>query len=411
DKDNVTSGIQTLVYIDARKIKKVRQITKGRDDLGVEIVTGVEEFYIYNDKLMMTNPNSGNPLYQSTVAEGVRLSKDSVVMVGSGIYDPIKATILSFLHKAIRPLNQLRFVEDATVIYRVSRAPERRVFYVDTGNLNKQKAEQYMKSIMTNYRNKLTYNASTGEIIDDRKHFAMLEDFWMPRRADGRTTEVTTLPAGQNLGQMEDVLYFKKQLYQALGVPASRIENPQGLFNIGQPSQITRDEVKFDKFIHRMRSKFSILFDELMERQLVLKQVCTVEEWKQFKQDIFYQYEEDNNFAELKDAELLNLRLQTLQAISPFMGVFFSKIWVWKNVVRMDDDEIKEVQDEMNEERQQAEDEGHPPLAGFPPTMPPGSQLPDQENGQPGAQGGLPQSSTSDGDIDNVTKSFLKKPQ
>lgn len=405
DETKPDDGIQSLVYIDSRKIKKVRQVTKEKNEKGIEVITGVEEFYVYNDKLMMTNPNSGNPLFQSTVAEGVKLAKDSVAYITSGIYDPIKATVLSFLHKAIRPMNQLRFVEDATVIYRVSRAPERRVFYIDVGNMNKAKAEQYLKSLMTNYRNKLTYNASTGEVIDDRKHFAMLEDFWMPRRADGKTTEITTLPAGQNLGQMEDVLYFQKQLYRSLGVPASRIENPQGLFNIGQPGAITRDEVKFDKFIHRMRSRFSTMFDTLMERQLVLKKVCTKEEWQQFKQDVFYQYNEDNNFAELKDTEILNIRVDTLNKVQPFMGVFFSKLWVWKKILRLDDEEIRDMQKQMDKELKDAEEAGHPPLAGYPPVQPPGAPEVPPPGGPPPTQ--PPAEPVQQGTPDDQAKEFL----
>lgn len=409
DKENPRNGIQTLVYIDSRKIKKVRQITKEKNQNGHEIVTGVEEFYIYNDKLLMTNPNSGNPSFQSSVASGIRLSKDSVAYITSGIYDPIKATVLSFLHKAIRPLNQLRFVEDATVIYRVSRAPERRVFYIDVGNMNKAKAEQYMKSMMTNYRNKLTYDSSTGEVRDDRKHFAMLEDFWMPRRGDGKGTEITTLKGGDNLGNLEDVLYFQKQLYRALGIPASRIEQPQGVFGIGRPGEITRDEVKYDKFIHRMRSRFSVLFDELMERQLALKGVCTLEEWKEFKQDVYYQYHEDNNFAELKDVEILSIRMNTLNMVQPFMGVFFSKVWVWKNILRMDDEEIEEMEEQMAEEMQAAEEAGHPPLAGFPPVAPPGAPVPLEEpEGMP--ESGQ-QANTEGNNINGQTQAFLNKPQ
>lgn len=414
DNDNPRAGIQTLVYIDSRKIKKVRQITKEKKPDGAEVVTGVEEFYVYNDKLLMTNPNSGNPLFQTSVANGVRLSRDSVVQVNSGIYDPIKATILSYLHKAIRPLNMLRFVEDAALVYRVVRAPERRVFYVDIGGMNKAKAEQYLKNIMTNYRNKLTYDSSTGQVLDDRKHFAMLEDFWMPRNSAGRTTEIQTLAAGQGWDIMDEVMYFRKQLYRALGVPESRIEQPQGIFGIGRPGEITRDEVKFDKFIHRMRAKFTNLFDQLMERQLALKGICTVEEWNQFKQDVFYVFHEDNNFAELKDTEILSIRLQSLSTIQPYMGVFFSKQWVWKNILRMSDDEIQDMQKQMAEEFENAEAQSHPPLAGFPPTVPPGTQMPAEDENQPqeqqGQQGQDDQNQTSGGasDYNNHIKKFLQ---
>lgn len=415
DPENPQEGIQQLIYIDSRKIKKIRQVTKDKNENGQEVVTGVEEFYIYNDKLMMTNPNSGNPMFQtSAAAGGVKLSKDAVVQVTSGIYDPIKSTILSHLHKAIRPLNQLRFMEDATVIYRVTRAPERRVFYIDVGGMAKPKAEQYLKDMMTKYRNKLTYDSSTGAIIDDRKHFAMLEDFWMPRQSNRQSTEITTLSAGENLRNMEDVIYFQKQLYKALGIPPSRIEQPQGIFGIGRPGEITRDEVKFDKSIHRMRSKFSVLFDELMQRQLVLKQVCTLEEWTEFKQDCFYVYHEDNNFAELKDTEILAVRLTTLATIQPFMGVFFSKAWVWKNILRMSDEEIEEMQEQIEEEAQAAEESGMPQLAGFPPAAPPGAPLMPMEVGAPGpgeSEQGQLDAQNGAQDLNDVTSKFTQKPR
>lgn len=414
DNENPRAGIHTLVYIDSRKIKKVREVTKEKTIEGAEIVTGVQEYYVYNDKLLMNNPNSGNPLWQSSVADGgMRLSKDSVVQVVSGLYDPIKGSVLSYLHKAIRPTNQLRFVEDATVIYRVSRAPERRVFYVNVDGMSKIKAEQYLKNIMTNFRNKLSYDPTTGEIKDDRRHLAMLEDFWMPRTGDGKSTEITTLPAGQNLGQMEDVLYFQKLLYKALNIPSSRIENPTGVFNLGQPGVISRDEIKFSKFIHHLRAKFHGLFTELMERQLSLKGICTVEEWNDFKKSIYYDWSEDNNFAELKDTEMLTARLNTLNVIGPWMGVFFSKKWVWKNVVRMDDEEIKEVTKQMAAERVEADEGAHPPLAGYPPVVPPGAPVP-MEDG-PMSVANAPAADTPVGkkkvpdNLDAQAKAFLNK--
>lgn len=393
DPANPRAGIQTLVFIDSRKIKKVREVLKEKGDNGQDVVVGTDEYYVYNDKLLMTNPNSGNPLFQTSVANGIRLSKDSVIQVTSGIYDPIKGTILSYLHKAIRPLNQLRFVEDATVIYRVSRAPERRVFYVDVGNMNKQKAEAYLKDMMTKYRNKLTYDSSTGEVLDDRRHLAMLEDFWMPRFSSGRSSEIETLPAGQNLGEMDDVMYFRKALYRALGIPESRIEQPQGIFGVGRPGEITRDEIKYDKFVHRLRAKFSMLFDEVMGRQLALKGICSIEEWQVFKQDIFYVYGEDNNFSELKDNEMLNIRLNTLNVINPFMGVFFSKEWIWKNVLRLDDDEIAEMQMQMQQEKINAMTSQDPTLAGHPwpetliPGIPPEVMAPDMAGPAPSGGG------------------------
>ncbi len=410
DNENPRGGIQTLIYIDSRKIKKVRQITKEKGMNGADLVTGIEEFYVYNDKLLMTNPNSGNPLFQTSVANGVRLSKDSVVQVNSGIYDPIKATILSYLHKAIRPLNMLRFVEDAALIYRVTRAPERRVFYIDVAGMNKAKAEQYLKSMMTNYRNKLTYDSTSGQIMDTRKHFAMLEDFWMPRNSNGRSTEIQTLASGQGWDIMGEVMYFKKMLYRALGVPESRVEQPEGVFNIGRPGEISRDELKFNKFVHRLRSKFSVLFDELMERQLSLKGICTIEEWQQFKQDIFYVFAEDNNFAELKDTEILNNRIQTLNGVQPFMGVFFSKMWVWKNILRLDDEEIKQMQDEMDQEFQDAEQAGHPPLAGYPPVAPPGAPVQTMEPAMGGTGDEVQQEKEpEEDDLNDKTAEFVTK--
>jgi hypothetical protein len=355
DQENPKAGIINLIYIDPRRIRKIRALKKEKNDRGINVVVGTEEFYVYNEKLV--NNNAQNPQITGNFAGSIKLAKDSVVYVTSGLMDPAKSTVLSYLHKAIRPMNQLRFVEDATVIYRVSRAPERRVFYVDVGNMPRNKAEQYLKDVMTRFRNKLVYDAATGEVRDDRKHMSMLEDFWMPRRGEGKSTEITTLPAGQNLGEMEDVLYFEKKLYRALNVPVSRLEAQQG-FSLGRSSEITRDELKFDKFIDKLRSRFSTLFDELLERQLALKGICTVEEWQEFKQYIHYDFIKDNNFTELKEAELLQNRMQTLQLLDPYIGRFFSEKWVKSNVLRFNDDEIETMEEEMDEEAQeQAEKE------------------------------------------------------
>lgn len=351
DDDNPRQGILGITYVDPRRIRKIRTISKQKDQQGIDMITGVEEFYIYNEKLI--NNNIQNPQITGNYAGGVKIAKDSIVYVNSGLMDPAKSTIVSYLHKAIRPMNQLRFVEDATVIYRVSRAPERRVFYVDVGNMPKNKAEQYLRDVMTKFRNKLVYDNSTGEVRDDRKHMSMLEDFWMPRRGEGKNTEITTLPAGQNLGEMEDVLYFEKKLYRALNVPISRLEAQQG-FSLGRSSEITRDELKFDKFVDKLRSKFSTLFDELLSRQLALKGICTLEEWEDFKQYIHYDYIKDNNFTELKEAELLQNRMQTLQLLDPYVGRFFSEEWIKKNVLQQNDDEIEEMQKQMDEEFKQS---------------------------------------------------------
>ena len=275
--------------------------------------------------------------------------------------------VISFLHKAIKPLNQLRMIEDATVIYRISRAPERRVFYIDVGNLPKGKAEQYIRDIMVKYRNKMVYDANTGELRDDRKHLSMLEDFWLPRREGGKGTEITTLPAGQNLGQMDDVLYFQKKLFQSMNVPYSRLE-PQGggLVGLGRTTEVTRDELKFNKFINKIRNKFSQIFDHALKTQLVLKGICTSQEWEEFRDSIYYEYKKDNNFTELRDAELWQNRLQMLGIVDPFVGRYFSQEWVKKNVLQLTDDEIEEMD-------KQIESEPQPQALG-----PDGNPLPDQ---------------------------------
>jgi hypothetical protein len=350
DKDNPRDGIKTLIYVDPRRIRKIRNITKVKNAQGVEVIDRIDTFYLYNEKVV--NSSIQSPQIVGSFAGGVKLSEDSVIHLTSGLFDPAKSTVLSYLHKAIRPMNQLRFLEDATVIYRVSRAPERRVFYVDVGNLPKMKAEQYLKDMMNKFRNKLVYDAGTGEIKDQTRHMSMLEDFWMPRRGEGKNTEITTLPAGQNLGQMEDVLYMEKKLYKALGVPASRLENNQG-FSLGRSSEITRDELKFDKFVDKLRARFSILFDELLARQLSLKGICTLDEWNEFKMDIHYNFIKDNNFTELKEAELLTNRVNLLMIVDPYIGRFFSKRWVQEKVLMFDEKEIEDMEEEMDKENEE----------------------------------------------------------
>jgi hypothetical protein len=259
--------------------------------------------------------------------------------------------VLSYLHKAIKPLNQLRMIEDATVIYRISRAPERRIFYIDVGNLPKLKAEQYLRDIMVKYKNKLVYDAQTGEVRDDRKFLSMMEDFWLPRREGGKGTEITTLPGGQNLGELEDVKYFQKKLYNSLSVPISRLEPNQG-FSIGRVAEVTRDELKFAKFVDRLRNKFSDIFNQALRVQCVLKGICTADEWEQFKEHIYYDFIKDNNFSELKDAELMRERLSLLSSVDPYTGRYFSQAWIQRNVLRLTDDQIKEMQDEIDEEKE-----------------------------------------------------------
>ena len=260
--------------------------------------------------------------------------------------------VISFLHKAIKALNQLRMIEDAVVIYRLSRAPERRIFYIDVGNLPKGKAEQYMKSIMTQYRNKLVYDANTGELRDERKHLSMLEDFWLPRREGGKGTEITTLPAGQNLGELEDVKYFQKKLLQSLNVPYSRLEAQSGgLAGLGRSQEITRDELKFAKFIQRLRNKFTQLFDDALAVQLSLKGICSRAEWETFKEDIYYDFKKDNNFTELREAELLQNRLQMVTMVDPYIGRYFSQRFVKKDILQMTDEDIEKMQKEIDEEK------------------------------------------------------------
>ena len=308
DEKKPKDGIQELRYIDPRKIRKVREIKKEKDPkTGADIIKSIAEYYVYSDRGTTTQT------YGSSVNSGLRIAPESIINVNSGLMDAKNTFVISYLHKAIKPLNQLRMIEDAVCIYRISRAPERRVFYIDVGNLPRGKAEQYLKDIMVKYRNKMVYDANTGELRDDRKHMSMLEDFWLPRREGGKGTEITTLPAGQNLGELEDVKYFREKLLQSLNVPLSRLQpNDGGMIGVGRTSEVTRDEVKFTKFIIRLRNKFSQIFDHALEKQLVLKGICTKDEWHEFKEDVYYDYVKDNNFTELRDAELLQQRLGLL---------------------------------------------------------------------------------------------------
>lgn len=294
--------------------------------------------------------------------KGVRIAKDSIVEVTSGILNETNSLVLSHMHKAIKPLNQLKMLEDAVVIYRISRAPERRIFYIDVGNLPKVKAEQYLREMMVKHKNRLVYDATTGEVRDDRKHMTMLEDFWLPRREGGKGTEITTLSGGQNLGEMDDVLYFQKALYRSLNVPVSRMESETG-FSLGRASEISRDELKFNKFINRLRARFSILFDEILEKQLVLKNVMTIEEWQDIKNKIRYDFQEDNHFTELKDAEILRERLQSLDAIQNYVGDYYSKEWVRKNILRMSDEDIEDMEEQIATEKEEEPDEVDEPIA------------------------------------------------
>ena len=344
DKKNPKKGIQEVRYIDPRKIKKVRELdTDTKKGTSIEVVRKKNEYYIYNDKGMF----SGG--YGAGANEGLKISPDSITYVPSGVIDQNKGNVLSYLHKAIKPVNQLRMIEDALVIYRISRAPERRIFYIDVGNLPKIKAEQYLKDVMNRYRNKLVYDASTGEIRDDRNHMSMLEDFWLPRREGGRGTEITTLPGGSNLGEIDDITYFQRKLYRSLNVPISRLEAEQN-FSLGRSTEITRDELKFTKFVQRIRKKFTPLLTDMLKTQLVLKGVMTIDEFHNIKELIQFDFLQDGHFTELKEAELMENKLQTLQSIESYVGTFFSKKWVQNNVLRLTDTEIEDMQNQMNKE-------------------------------------------------------------
>ena len=340
DKKNPRMGVMELRFIEPRKIKKVRELVKTpKNGTSLNLIKKVEEYYLYNEKGMAMTGTS----------EGIRISPDSITYCPSGLVDANKGHVLSYLHKAIKSVNQLRMIEDALVIYRISRAPERRIFYIDVGNLPKIKAEQYLKDVMNRYRNKLVYDASTGEIRDDRNHMSMLEDFWLPRREGGRGTEITTLPGGSNLGEIDDIVYFQRKLYRSLNVPISRLEAEQG-FSLGRSTEITRDELKFTKFVQRLRKKFTPLFTDILKTQLVLKGVITLEDWDNMSQHIQYDFMQDGHFAELKKAEILREQLDQLGTIDSYIGTFFSKEWVQKNVLQMTDHEIAEMQKQMNKE-------------------------------------------------------------
>ena len=328
-------------YVDPRKIRKVKTIDKARDAKGVEVVKKIEEYYIYNDKGITESST-----------QGIKMSLDSIVYAPSGLVDNNTGIMMSYLHKAIKPTNQLKMIEDAVVIYRISRAPERRVFYVDVGNLPKIKAEQYVADIMNKFRNKIVYDATTGEVRDDRRHLSMMEDFWMPRREGGKGTEITTLPGGQNLGDIEDIQYFQQKLYQALNVPLSRLKSDQTAFNLGRSSEITRDEIKFNKFVQRLRKKFAQLFLDILRVQLIAKSVVRADEWEEFTKTIRFDYQKDNYYAEVKESEIMQGRMNMLQLIDPYVGKYYSVDWVRKNVLMQDEEEIKEIDKAIEDERE-----------------------------------------------------------
>jgi len=349
DLKNPTEGIQELRYIDAMKIRYVRQVKKTDNSNGIALNTNrfntaeyefpeTEEYFSYNPKLTFPTGTGG---LSSGSNKGIKIAKDSIAYCTSGLVDRNKGTTLSYLHKAIKALNQLRMIEDSLVIYRLSRAPERRIFYIDVGNLPKVKAEQYLRDVMMRYRNKLVYDASTGEIRDDKKFMSMLEDFWLPRREGGRGTEITTLPGGQNLGEITDIEYFKKKLYRSLNVPPSRMDG-EGGFNLGRSSEILRDELKFTKFVGRLRKRFSNMFSDMLKTQLILKNIITPEDWEKMSEHIQYDFLYDNHFSELKDAELMNERLGMVATAEPYVGKYFSQDYVRRKILRQTDQEILE---------------------------------------------------------------------
>ena len=357
DMKKPDEGIQELRFIDALKIKLMRiqpkneKGAKGAEGIPVLPYAGettinkdakVVEFYTYYPQGMAQR-------YGSVAGKGVRIAKDAICHVHSGLVDRNKKLTLSYLHKAIKGLNQLRMIEDSLVIYRLSRAPERRIFYIDVGNLPKVKAEQYLRDVMSRYRNKLVYDANTGEIKDDKKFMSMLEDFWLPRREGGRGTEISTLPGGQNLGELEDIKYFQKKLYRALNVPESRLESDSS-FNVGRSAEITRDEVKFQKFIARLRKRFSDIFNDLLKTQLVLKGVLTLEEWDDAKEHIQYDFVADNYFSELKEQEMMNERMALVAQMDPFAGKYFSLEYMRRQILRQTDEEFNEIQGQMETE-------------------------------------------------------------
>src|SRR6056300_337962 len=336
NESNLKAGIQEIRTIDAAKIRKVKEIKHKKDPItGAKIVEKVSEFYIYQEK--------------AGTNQGVRLSPDSVSYVSSGLLDPSKKQVVSYLHKALKPINQLRMMEDSLVIYRLARAPERRIFYIDVGNMPRNKSEAYMKDIMSRYRNKIVYDSNTGQLKDDRKHMSMLEDFWLPRREGGRGTEITTLPGGENLGQIDDIIYFQKKLYKSLNVPVNRLEQ-EAQFTLGRASEITRDEVKFKKFIDRLRKRFSDLFMQLLKTQLLLKGIITESDWKDWKESIAFDFIEDNYFSELKQSEMLRERFDMLSSLDQYVGKYISNEWIRKNVLRQTDDEIEEIQKQIDQE-------------------------------------------------------------
>jgi hypothetical protein len=340
DDKTPKGGIKELRYIDPTKLRKVKEIEETKDPkTGANIISKIDEYFLFQDSNM------------SATSTGLKISPDAICYATSGMLDPSRKRILSYLHKAIKSVNQLRMMEDSLVIYRISRAPERRIFYIDVGNLPKGKAEEYLKGIMSQYRNKLVYDAKTGDIKDDKKHMSMLEDFFLPRREGGRGTEITTLPGGENLGQIDDIIYFQRKLYKSLNVPINRLEQEQQ-FSIGRSTEISRDEIKFKKFVDRLRKRFSDLFNQLLRTQLILKGIITAQDWNEWKTYIAYDFIKDNYFSELKEAEMLRERFEMLGTVDEYAGKYVSIEWISKTILKMDDDSMKEMEDQIKAEKE-----------------------------------------------------------
>ncbi len=346
DDKTPKGGIKELRYIDPTKLRKVKEIEETKDPkTGANIISKIDEYFLFQDSNM------------SATSTGLKISPDAICYATSGMLDPTRKRILSYLHKAIKSVNQLRMMEDSLVIYRISRAPERRIFYIDVGNLPKGKAEEYLKGIMSQYRNKLVYDAKTGDIKDDKKHMSMLEDFFLLRREGGRGTEITTLPGGENLGQIDDIIYFQKKLYKSLNVPINRLEQEQQ-FSIGRSTEISRDEIKFKKFVDRLRKRFSDLFNQLLRTQLILKGIITAQDWNEWKTYIAYDFIKDNYFSELKEAEMLRERFEMLGTVDEYAGKYVSIEWISKTILKMDDDSMKEMEDQIKAEKETMDSDG-----------------------------------------------------
>jgi len=343
DEKSPKKGIMELRYIDPMYLRKVKEVEEEQDQkTGAKIIKKSTEIFVYQDEKMGAAHNA------------LKIHPDSIAYCTSGLLDPSKSRIVSYLQKAIKPVNQLRMMEDSLVIYRISRAPERRIFYIDVGNMQNSAAEQTLRRIANEYRNKITYDATTGEVKDDKRHMSMLEDYFLPRKEGGRGTEVDTLPGGENLGQIDDIVYFQKKLYKSLNVPVNRLEQ-EAQFTLGRSTEISRDEVKFKKFIDRLRKRFSDLFLQLLKTQLILKGIITKEDWKEWKENIVFDFIEDNHFSELKEAEIMRERFEMLATLEEYVGKYISNEWVMKNVLQQSDDDIKEMQKQIEAEKKSGE--------------------------------------------------------